>query len=240
MKKGKNLSGARFYIALSCCVLVIALVGYVGRFANQKSETPDKKVSEIVQVDDAKTPIPTQPPAPVKTPAPAAEKAPDKAQQKTKAVAKTVNAEESTPTPAKTEKPSFSAPLAGTLAEGFSGDNLIYNTVLGDWRTHDGVDISAQAGTEVKAASDGTVTKLFESALGVSVTIEHKNGYTTVYAGLADTDMVKEGQEIKTGDTLGKLAEKSTGENVKEPHLHFEILQNGENINPADFISFAN
>lgn len=246
MKKQKGISGGGFYIALCCCVMVIALIGYAGSYANRHKENPSKQASDSVIIEetsiptikptimpiktaepkavqkDAQTPIPTS--KPTKTAAP-----------KVKSVAAPVEEEE---TKAAAKKVSFESPLLGNVVAEFSGEKLIYNTALADWRTHSGVDISAAANADIKAAAEGVVLEVFSSALGESIVIDHKNGYTTLYAGLVNTDMVSVGKEIKSGDIIGQLNEKSTGENITQTHLHFEILKDGDSVDPTEFISF--
>lgn len=237
MKKTKNLGNARFYIALCCCVLVIALVGYVGRLANHK-ETPDQKVSEVIETEDTAEPtpdiVPTAPPQTKPTAAPATA-----APKKTQTVSKTVEAEEAPSTPAAADKPTFSAPLSGKTAEGFSDGKLIYNNALADWRTHDGVDIVCAAGSDIRPAAAGAISEVYEDVRGGCAVVDHKNGYTTLYAGLEDISGLSVGQELTPESVLGKIAEKTAGENVTEPHLHFEMMHDGENVNPTDFIQFS-
>lgn len=73
------------------------------------------------------------------------------------------------------------APLVGEEVAAFSVDELKYNETLGDWRTHDGVDIAAEVGTQVLAACSGTVTQVIDDDLmGTSVTIAHDDGYETI------------------------------------------------------------
>jgi murein DD-endopeptidase MepM/ murein hydrolase activator NlpD len=237
MKKTKNLSNARFYIALCCCVLVIAIVGYAGRMANKRNNS-EQKVSEVVEVED--TTPPTLAPAPTALPKTTPAAAPTKAPAAAKTTSKNVEAEDSAPKEkAAADKPTFSAPVSGANAEGFSDGKLIYNSALSDWRTHDGVDISCDALSEVRAAAAGSIAQLYSDARGECVVIDHKNGYTTVYAGLSGTDALTLGQEVTADSVIGKTAEKATGENVTIPHVHFEILHDGENVNPMDFIQLS-
>lgn len=234
MKQTKNLSGAKFYIALSCCVLVIAMIGYVGKFANNKSTEPNVNVSEVVNVEDTQTPPPIATTAPIKTATPIPKK-----QNTAKAVSKPVELETTTPpTTQKQEKPIFDIPTTGTIAQAFSGDTLIYNKALSDWRTHDGVDIQIAAGADVKVSLAGTVIEVYSNELGECILVDHKNGYTSLYAGLENTDMVSVGKELAKGDVIGKVAQKSIGENVTDTHLHFELMKDGTNIDPTTLISF--
>lgn len=132
------------------------------------------------------------------------------------------------------ESGSFTDPVPGmTVLYGFSGDTLMYNEVLGDWRTHDGIDIAADTGCSVSAASGGTVSSVGTGTYGKTVTIDHGDSLVTVYAQLSEVN-VSQGDTVSTGDVIGTIGE-STGENTREPHLHFEVLRDGKPEDPEEF-----
>ena len=62
--------------------------------------------------------------------------------------------------------------------------------------------------------------------------------YQTLYANLLTTEFVSEGEEVKTGQTIGTVGDSAIYEIVDEPHLHFEILKNNENVDPSEYIKF--
>ena len=98
---------------------------------------------------------------------------------------------------------------------------------------HKGVDFTATKGSKVYATGDGTVEKVKKSARGYgnSITINHGNGYKTIYAHL---DKVKKwrGNKIKRGDIIGTVG--SSGVSLA-PHLHYEIIKDDRNVNPAHY-----
>jgi murein DD-endopeptidase MepM/ murein hydrolase activator NlpD len=111
--------------------------------------------------------------------------------------------------------------------------------IYGDERFHSGIDLAAAEGTPVKAADGGTVTFArvdgsMTSGYGQMIIIDHGNGRETRYAHLSTMD-VKEGQQIAQGDVLGKVG--STG-GVTGAHLHFEVRENAEPIDPRQYINF--
>jgi murein DD-endopeptidase MepM/ murein hydrolase activator NlpD len=111
--------------------------------------------------------------------------------------------------------------------------------IYGDERFHAGVDLAAAEGTPVRAADGGTVTfsgvsGSMTSGYGQMVIIDHGNGRETYYAHLSTMD-VKEGQQIAPGDVLGNVG--STG-GVTGAHLHFEVRENGEPVDPRQYINF--
>lgn len=135
--------------------------------------------------------------------------------------------------------PTFKSPLEGEIIKEFAKDNLIYSETLKEWTTHYGVDIKAERATVVKAAAEGTVKYIKnDPRFGLTIIIEHANGFETRYANLLTTEFVSEGEEVKSGQTIGTVGDSAVYEIVDESHLHFEILKNNENVNPSEYIKF--
>lgn len=132
--------------------------------------------------------------------------------------------------------PTFILPVNGEICEKFSGHSLIYNKALDDYRTHNGIDIKAKAGSDVLVSADGVIEEVYTDYLGNTVIISHDNGYKTKYSCLDDTANLAVGTEVTKGSFLSKISDKSTGENTTEPHIHFELIKNEEFVNPEDYI----
>jgi len=99
-------------------------------------------------------------------------------------------------------------------------------------RMHSGVDFSAAVGTEVFAAANGTVSEAEASAgFGKQITINHGNGFETVYAHL-NKYIVNVGQFVKRGETIGYVG--TTGLS-SSPHLHYEVHVNNVTVNPEAY-----
>ena len=129
------------------------------------------------------------------------------------------------------------SPLAGETVAVFSVDQLMYDHTLGDWRTHDGIDIRAEAGTDVVATAAGTVIAVGEDGrLGVTVQIEHSGGYVTTYASLHPETLVEEGQAVAAGEIIGAVGNTSLTEAGLGAHLHFSVTRNGEMIDPEVYL----
>jgi len=116
------------------------------------------------------------------------------------------------------------------------------NSVFGDprdagLRRHEGVDIFAKAGTHVRAAADGVVTRVGETALGGRVVwvTDFPRGVRYYYAHLQE-QLVRTGTFVRAGDVLGTVG--NTGNaRTTPPHLHFGIYARGEGaIDPDAFI----
>ena len=72
---------------------------------------------------------------------------------------------------------------------------------------------------------------------GLTVVIEHQNQFKTVYANLLTAEFVTEGEEVKSGQTIGTVGNTAIFEIADEAHLHFEILKNDENVDPNIYIA---
>ena len=129
------------------------------------------------------------------------------------------------------------SPLNGETVAAFSVDALAYNETLGDWRTHDGIDIAADIGTPVLAACSGTVTAVKEDdLLGTCVTITHDGGYESTYANLQSVPAVGEGQYVSAGQVIGSVGTTSLIEAGSASHLHFAVKRDGMSIDPKEFL----
>lgn len=128
-------------------------------------------------------------------------------------------------------------PCQGKIVAECSVDELVYCMAMDDWRTHNGMDIAAPRGNQVKAAESGVVSKVYEDELlGIVVEIEHRDGISSVYANLQNIDFISAGTKVERGDIIGGVGTPGALEANAEPHLHFEVLVNGEYKNPAEFI----
>ncbi len=136
-------------------------------------------------------------------------------------------------------QPSFSQPLFGTVQKPFSPENVLYSKTMDDWRIHMGVDITAPIGTDVTASEGGTVTYTgYDINLGYVVRIK-SGDYECVYASLDSKNLVEENDYVHKGQIIGILSDSCISEICDEPHLHFEMLKNGEYVNPEEYVTFG-
>lgn len=132
------------------------------------------------------------------------------------------------------------APLAdmSNIIAPFSGSELVKNETTGSWQTHNGVDIAAEVGAEVYAVSPGQVTAVNEDPLwGITVIIDHHNGFVTKYCSLAKDLSVQKGDTVVSGDVIGVIGDTADIESALTPHLHFEIMHNGAYADPMALIN---
>ncbi len=100
-------------------------------------------------------------------------------------------------------------------------------------RYHQGIDISNSTGTPIHAPADGVVTFCgWSGGWGLNMVIKHTDELSTRYAHCSRLE-VAVGQNVQRGDIIARVG--STGRSVG-PHLHYEVLRNGVQIDPEDFI----
>lgn len=132
--------------------------------------------------------------------------------------------------------PRFVKPVDGEVTAAFSGNELLYNETMDDWRTHNGTDFAAAYGEEVRSVTAGTVKTVQEDPLwGWMVEIEGADGLLR-YTGLARKPAVKAGEAVEAGDVIGKLDELSA-EIALEPHLHVEYEKDGALCDVMDLLA---
>jgi len=99
---------------------------------------------------------------------------------------------------------------------------------------HLAIDIGAPYGSTVYAAADGTVihAEWARTGYGFTVIVDHGNGMQTLYAHLKGT-LVSSGDSVSRGQAIGAVG--STG-NSTGPHVHFEVRENHQRMNPLDYL----
>ena len=98
-------------------------------------------------------------------------------------------------------------------------------------------DIKAEKTTVVKAAEAGTVKSIKnDPRYGLTIVIEHNDGYETVYSNLLSSEFVVEGEKVEKGQSIGTVGNTAAFEVADEPHLHFEILKDSIPIDPTTYM----
>ena len=128
--------------------------------------------------------------------------------------------------------PEITYPTNNVILKEFSDGKPVYSKTMGDWRSHQGVDFKCDTGSIVKAITSGIVKDIYEdSALGVTIVIEHDTKFTAYYSGLSKETMVKKGEKVKSGQDIGSV-DKVPCEILEEPHLHLMIYKEDKIIDP--------
>ena len=131
----------------------------------------------------------------------------------------------------------FEKPVEGDNVRDFAVDSLIYSETLQEWTTHTGIDIKAEKTTVVKSAEAGTVKSIKnDPRYGLTIIIEHANGFQTVYSNLLTSEFVVEGEKVEKGQSLGTVGNTAAFEIADEPHLHFEIIKDNVQVDPNIYL----
>ena len=139
-------------------------------------------------------------------------------------------------TPA-TVDPTYAWPLQGEVARFHDPETLHYDETLGDWRTHQGIDILAPLGETVTAAHAGRVESVLRhDLLGTVVVVSHEDGFTTVYANLEENPAVNPGDWVEAGSVIGTVGSSALSEVSEESHLHFAVRLNGVDRDPLEYL----
>lgn len=160
----------------------------------------------------------------------------NKAEEKKK---NTVSNETSAKTTETTTEIKFTAPVKGEILREFAKDSLVYSNTLEEWIVHTGVDVKADKTTVVKAAAKGKVESIKnDPRYGLTVIVTHDGGYKTVYANLLTAEYVVEGEDLEEGQTIGTVGNSASFEIADDYHLHFELIKDGEYLNPCSLMEF--
>ena len=129
-------------------------------------------------------------------------------------------------------------PISGDVIKEFAKDKLVFSETLNEWITHDGVDILGEVASPVKASADGTVESIkMDPRYGNTIIINHGDEYKgdeykTVYSNLSTLELVYVGKKVQQGEIISGIGDGFGFESKEGAHLHFEVIKNGENIDP--------
>lgn len=246
-KSSKLFDREGFYIILFICLCIVAVTAVV----ISKNNSPSKTAQDQQQVDqlpegtdyvideqlekDASTPTMNTPEKP------------------TTETSSTTNQVKTTEKNNEPVKGVFKIvmPVEGNVTKKYDKEHLQESISMEQWETHEGIDIACDIGSEVKAAQDGTVldvfkddnlAKLLKSGFGMTIVVEHKGGYQTVYCNLAEDVKVKKGDTVKKGQVIGVVGDTATREvvSLEGSHLHFVVLKKSGSelitVNPQDYV----
>lgn len=244
---GKKLegffTGKGFYIVLFLCAAVIGVSAWM-MAAGNKTMAEDLSSTTSAKLDNQKVEtviIPAQreevQPVQETTDDPLMEGAPaindsglaDAAEELEGEVSQVWNEDEAAPV--------YTWPVIGELERVHSVDALKYDITMGDWRTHNGIDVLSPVGSAVSAARAGTVESIIEDDLyGTTITIDHGDGVKTVYANLDATPAVNAGDWVEGGSVIGAVGSTALCEVSQDSHLHFALTVNGAGADPMNYL----
>ena len=214
----------RMLVAVLACFIVVLFAG-IGFSVDDYTYEDQSRVSESIVTEQPKIEIPEK--------------------------YNTINKDESTPETNEipedlpdaeevfvpTEPDRYIFPVPGGVNLHYS-QTPIYSRTLEDWRSHNGVDLSAAEGEKVIAAADGTVQDVYyDTFYGYTVSINHTGGTETVYANLSGDVTVAPGQTVSEGELIGYAGSTASVECEEDGHIHFEMKRDGKYINPAEYLT---
>lgn len=233
--KGKGL-----YWVLSLCIVLAAAFSFAAvknivtkeKDGNTNTEQGGAEQWDLpgAQVENKTEDVPVQPTA---TPKPSATPSSSSASSAASSTAPESLPEQQEPADASVQY--FVWPVDGQILQQYTGDELVYNETLKDWRTHNGIDISCEAESQIKSAKEGTVTAVYEDGVW-GQTVEIDDGEIVWrYCGLnADSITVKVDDTIQMGDVIGTLGEIPAEQ--QQTHLHLETLKDGAYQDPCIYL----
>ncbi|MFZ5968904.1 MAG: peptidoglycan DD-metalloendopeptidase family protein [Bacillota bacterium] len=128
-------------------------------------------------------------------------------------------------------------PVMGQIGMDYAADTLTYSKTLEQYMTHYGIDIMAEENTPVLAVLAGEVVEVtVDSGLGVTIAIAHEGDIITKYANLSTAQMVKVGDWVEQGQVISGVGRSGIFEIADGPHLHFEVLIDGQNVDPKKYL----
>ncbi len=224
------MGGKGFYIVLCLCAAVIGVSSWilltdVGTNVETAEEAMIDISDAIVTTLPAGTPMETEDPV-----------------EETEAIepeplVEETSVYEETQTVFSETVTSYVWPVQGDIVMPYAVQTLLYDSTMADWRTHAGIDIACDVGTQVLASAPGIVVSVIDDELyGTTVEIDHANGVHTVYANLACEPPVGEGDHVTMGQVIGSVGNTALGEVNQVAHLHFATRLDGAPADPMEYL----
>ncbi len=127
-------------------------------------------------------------------------------------------------------------PASGAVIMGYSMDQTVFFQTLEQYKYNPAMIISGEVGETITASAAGIVTNIEETAqTGTTVSLDMGNGYTAVYGQLTDVAL-SAGDYVNAGEKIGNLSEPTKYYSIEGPNLYFEIIKDGEPVDPMNFM----
>lgn len=127
-------------------------------------------------------------------------------------------------------------PVKGNIIMDYSPENTIYFATLEQYRCNPSIFIQAATGTEVVSCADGIVTAIeSDEEYGTKITMDLGDGYQAVYGQLENVQ-VKKDDMVSAGDVIANISNPSKYFGVEGSHLYFQLLKNGQTVNPRAYL----
>lgn len=134
------------------------------------------------------------------------------------------------------EESTLTWPASGAVIMSYSMDQTVFFQTLEQYQYNPAMIIAGEVGETICASAAGIVTSVDETAqTGTTVTMDMGNGYSAVYGQLSDVS-VSSGDYVAAGGAIGNLNEPTKYYSVEGPNLYFQVLKDGEPIDPLVFM----
>ena len=246
-KFSRFISSKGFYVALVVCLVGASAATWLavdrtitGIERGNSEMLQNKQVFEnpplLEEVETKQPNVPQEPVRPKQEPSASQPSSSTSSSLSEEPSKPAVQSKTSEPQPA-SPKLTYALPIKGDIIKQYSDGELVKNITLGDWRTHDGMDIYAEKGSDICAAADGTVVEVKDDPLwGTIVIIDHADGVQTHYCGLHKNIAVAVGDTVLVKQAIGKL-DGVPCEISDKSHLHFAMRRDGVWINPMEIFA---
>ncbi len=123
-----------------------------------------------------------------------------------------------------------------SVIKDFSDSQLQENETLNQWEAHLAVDLTSE-NSEVFSVLAGTVASVeYDYLNGYTITIDHADGFQSIYSSLQEEVLVKEGDKVSAGQQIGNASDSAQGELDLGSHLHFTLMLNDDHVDPNDYL----
>ena len=127
-------------------------------------------------------------------------------------------------------------PIDGNVLLNYSMDETVYFSTLDQYKYNPALIIAGNVGQEVKSVREGKVTSIAtDTQTGTTVTVSLGDGYEVIYGQLGEV-CVNQGENITEGDIIGYLGEPTKYYSVEGCNLYFQLLKDGEPVNPLEYL----
>lgn len=219
----------KYTIGIACCAFIFALLALVVSNVNSEPETVTQPTTtQVAGVEAEVTNVPdTRHYETIIVPA-------------TEITTTTVFEENTQDQTTERQAPvSYSLPLGTDIGKDYSRGVPVYSEVMGDWRTHDGVDFNGAYGDGIKAISNGIVKEIeSDPFMGGTVVIDHGGGVIATYCGVEVDEKLKRGVMVSESEKIGEIGFVPAESDSQFPHLHLEIRVDGELCDPLEIMGY--
>lgn len=133
----------------------------------------------------------------------------------------------------------YAKPAEGYIEKEYSDEHLLYSVTMRDYRTHNGIDITGDLGSPVKAINSGVIEDIYyDQFYGNTIKINHSNGIVAYYMNLSEDfpSEIEVGKKVSHGEIIGGIGNSAAVECAEVSHLHLSIAVNGIYIDPRTFL----